>query len=169
MSMKKFLAFLVIAAPQLCFAGVEADIGFIEFNSSSSIKTTTIVEEASFGNVIFTIEPMQLGNSDGKGVEIEDVNGNRIFFSIDDGAPLILFDYKYGVVGSSSDVEIAVGEEYRFIVNVTQTNISVQHIKADGPSDVFDYARALTPPLEYKLVTQRSGAKFKNLLVYSND
>ncbi|MCF6438742.1 hypothetical protein L1077_04770 [Pseudoalteromonas luteoviolacea] len=162
--MKKLIALLLATGFQsVAYASVEANIDYLEMKTSSHIKKLLIAENIGRGNVELTIEPMRLGASDGKGIEITDSAGRSIFFSIDDGHSAIIWDN--AVVASTNSFPVYVGGKYRFFLNITDSAIKVNRVTENGMVSMFEYNKVLTPPLDYKLVTQRSGARFHNVLI----
>lgn len=166
--MKKLFGFMLLMSTCIAAnANKEADIDYIELKTSDEIKTTLIAESAGKATIELTIEPTELGYTDGKGIKITDANGERLLFSLsDEGYSAILWDGT--LLDATNDFLLATGEKYRFIVSVTERTVQVSQITSSGVVHLLDSVKVLTPPLDYSLFVQRTGAKFHDVIITSH-
>ncbi|WP_136679977.1 hypothetical protein [Neptunomonas sp. XY-337] len=148
---------------------VSASLDFIEIKEHwTDFKFYEIASKVGPSMVEITIEPTQLGYTDGKGIVIRDSLGKEVFFSINDGHSAILYDMNSNSTADSTDeFPIVLGEKYRFFLNIDSNGIQASYLDNNAIRPILGFEHALLPPFTFKLATQRTGAKYYDVLITS--
>ena len=151
------------AAPEIWSVGDEAIIAATS-RKETSLKYTHPIEGAF--RLHLSITPLGHGPSDGKMVQGLDSVGRFVSVSLDDDVPGTLAIYADGAPGGRKrrmggiDVPVEIERATAFTITVEPGIIRVEHA-----SRVISVPFDWTPPLRLQLAAQRTGARFRGLVL----
>lgn len=134
--------------------------------TSNKIVAHDLFISPNYCTVHFTVCPIDLGPSDGKGLRIDYNNGQHyLFVAIDDDHPINLYDSRGKKNVKAKQNRININEEYEFLVNILPNGIIVSQFIDDEFVQIINYPKSFTPNFDLKLQCQRTGAVFRDIWV----
>jgi hypothetical protein len=111
----------------------------------------------------FSITPLGLSPSDAKGLGFADSAGGAVFLALDNDAPI-----QFAVFNSSQinkQITLQTNTAYDFTLFIGPTSATAWWRTKTGIVKIGTLNHSLVPPFKLSIFTQRTGARFSDILV----